>query len=155
MMANRSVRRVLVIAYYLVLFALYPLVQGVFWETALFFVLLFASPATAAGTEMLKALNDPEARADERQKGIINETMRKTYVVLAVMLLVPAFMLGFTDDLPTRVGEAVDGYLSYLFSFRILFLLISTLPPAVLMWLEPDPVPETEEPVENVRGGAQ
>ena len=155
-MTNRSVRRVLVIAYYFILFALYPFVQGLFWETALFFILLFASPATAAGTEMLKALNDPEARADERQKEIINETMKKTYVVLAVLLLVPAFLLGFTDDVPTRMGEAVDGYISnYLFSFRILFLLISTLPPAVLMWLEPDPVPETEEPVGNVRGGAQ
>ena len=145
-MANRLVRRVLVVLYYLILFALYPLVQGLFWETALFFVLLFASPATAAGTEMLKALNDPEAKADERQKAVINETMKKTYLVLAALLLVPAFLLGFTDDVPARVGEAANDYISnYLFSFRVLFLLISTLPPAVMMWLEPNPIEDFEE----------
>ena len=55
----------------------------------------------------------------------------------------PAFLLGFTDDLPAAIGAAVEGYITgHLFDFSVLTLLVITLPPAVMMWLEPDPLPE-------------
>ena len=140
---TRNTRRIWVAAYYLVLFVLFPVVPGVWWEGLAFLVLLFASPATITGTELLRALNDPEAKADERQRVLINETVKKAYAVLAALLIVLAFLLGFTDNLPTAIGAAVEGYITgHLFDFSALTLLVITLPPAVMMWLEPDPLPD-------------
>ena len=65
---TRNVRRTWVVVYYLILFVVFPFVPGWGWETLAFLVLLFASPATITGTELLRALNDPEAKADERQR---------------------------------------------------------------------------------------
>ena len=140
---KRNTRRFWVVVYYLVLFVLFPLVPGWGWESLAFLVLLFASPAIVTGTDLLEALNDPEANADERQRSLINETMKRAYAVLAALLVVPAFLLGFTDDLPATVGAAVESYITgHLFDFTTLALLVATLPAAVLMWLEPDPLPE-------------
>ena len=140
---KRNIRRFWVVLYYLVLFVLFPLVPGWGWESLAFLVLLFASPAIVTGTELLEALNDPDANADERQRSLINETMTRAYAVLAALLVVPSFLLGFTDDLPAAVGAAVEGYITgHLFDFMVLALLVATLPAAVLMWLEPDPLPD-------------
>jgi len=140
-MTRRNTRRIWVVIYYLILFALFPFIQNLWWEMLAFLVLLFASPAAVTGTELLKALNDPEAKADERQRVMINEIIKQAYWVLAAVLIIPAFFLGFTDDLPLRIGTGVERYITgHLFDFLTLAILFSTLPPAVMMWLEPDPV---------------
>lgn len=140
---KRSVRRICVVVYYLALFALYPLLNSWGWEMVFFLGFLFVSPAQAAGTELLKALNEPDSKVDERQRQLINEVMSKAYFVFAFVLIVPALLLGYTDDMPAQAGEAVATYISgHLFSFFVLTLLVTTIPPAILMWLEPDPIGE-------------
>ena len=77
---------------------------------------------------------------DERQLLLRNQAYFWAYLSLgtaAFLLLISADKLGFGWTLIAFAG------------------LYMSLPTALIAWLEPDPVPETEAPLGHVRGGAQ
>ncbi len=139
-MASRSVRRVLVVFYYLTLFALYPLLAE--WLGILAVVLfLVLSPASAKGTELLKAYNQEDMKLDERQESLVKDAFVTAYLLFAGLLIATSFANIFLDTAPAWILVLNDRLIfGQLFSFRVLLLLAVTLPPAVIMWLEPDPV---------------
>ena len=142
-MANRSVRRVLVVLYYLALLALYPLLAEWVGILALVLFLVF-SPVSAKGTELLKAYNEDD-RLDERQESLVKDAVITAYVLFAGLLIATSLANLFLDDAAAWILALNDRLIfDQLFSFRVLLILFVTLPPAVLMWLEPDPVQDDE-----------
>ena len=143
-MANRSVRRVLVVLYYLSLLMLYPLLAE--WLGILALVLFFLlSPTSVKGTELLKAYNEEDYDLDERQESLIKDAFVTAYALFAGLLIATSLANKFLDLAPAWLLTLNDRLIfDQLFTFRVLLLLAVTLPPAVIMWLEPDPPKDDE-----------
>ena len=79
---------------------------------------------------------------DERQQAAFVRTYSLSYNILSAVILV---LGGIFSVLPIFFGERfVPSSNNWIFIVAVLVLITSTLPKAVAMWLEPDPVPETE-----------
>ena len=146
MIAKRSVRRALVIIYFFALFVIYPLLEDKSTTLVLFLFLSF-SPISARGTELLRAYNG-DFDFDERQKSLVKDAITTAYVLLAGLLLAVSAANVFLPYAPVWLQTLNDSLiLGQLFTFRALLVLSLTLPPAVLMWLEPNPLPNESEPL--------
>ena len=146
MMANRLVRRVLVVLYYLALFAFYPLLAEWLGILAVVLFLIF-SPASAKGTELLKAYNDKDANLDERQESLVKDAFVAAYLLFAGLLIATSLANKSLDLAPAWILTLNENLIfDQLFTFRVLLILFATLPSAALMWLEPDPPADETTP---------
>lgn len=138
MMVKRSVRRTLVVVYFLALLVLYPPLADRMGTLPLFLFLSF-SPASAKGTELLKAYNE-RFDFDERQNSLVKNAVAVAYTIFAGLLLATSLANIFLPYASAGLQNLNDKLIfSQLFTFRALLILFVTLPPAVMMWLEPNP----------------
>ena len=149
-MKKRSVRRVLVVVYFLLFGLFYPLLEDKIGILALLLFIIL-SPASAWGSELLEAYNDDEAHLDERQESLVKDALIVAYAIFAGLLIATGYANQFLADAPVWLLEARDSSIfGHMFEPRVLVLFTVTLPPAVLMWLEPDPIQDEFQAVEAV-----
>ena len=85
-MKKRSVRRVLVVVYFLLLGLFYPLLEDKIGILALL-IFITLLPASAWGSELLEAYNDDEAHFDERQESLVKDALIVAYAIFAGLLI--------------------------------------------------------------------
>ena len=160
---NRTLRQTLVVVAYGLLAAV--LVTDYLWVTspppsgsiawphllAILLVLpIFVRLERATG----RAITTSHRQLDERQEALRNLAFRRSYQVVLVLMLFMLFAFALL-----RAGSPFG--LMFLHAtlirdgFLVFFVLFFTLPTAIVAWLEPDPIPETEAPLGHVRGGAR
>ena len=138
-LANRSSRRTLVVVYY-VLFLFYPFFDAVLGFAA-FVLFLVVSPLVLKLSSLVRAYYNDDP--DEREIGLINQAHRLAYGILVPTVVVVMLVNRYGGEpgpgLQTLSRYLVFDHLLTLLPFVILAL---TLPAAVMLWLEPDPIEE-------------
>ena len=134
--SKQSGRRILVISYYLLFLSIYTSLENYLGVIASILFLLL-SPLSFKLSSLIKAYNNDNP--DEREHELINQAHRLAYAIL-VPTIITVLMIEETQD-PTRLAVLsnliVLDDLTKLWPFAIF---ATTLPAAIMMWLEPDPI---------------
>ena len=139
MLTKQFPRRIIVVLYFL-LFLVYPVFDDFLGFNAFIAFIIF-SPLTFKISSLVKAYyND---NPDERERNLINHAHRLAYTILVPTLIAVLLTQRYGNDPAGRL-ESLNAVLVFtdltnLLPFVILAL---TLPPAIMMWLEPDPISE-------------
>lgn len=129
-------RRILVINYYLLFLNIYPSLENYF-GVMMSVLFLFISPLSFKLSSVIKAYHDDNP--DEREHRLINQAHRIAYGILVPTIIV-VLIIEKTQNpsaLAVLSNVLVIDDLTNLWPFAIF---ASTLPAAIMMWLEPNPV---------------
>lgn len=137
-MTKRNVRRIWVVIYY-TLFAFYPALDERLGFAA-FVLFLVASPLALKLSSLVQAYYNDDP--DEREIELINGAHRLAYTILVPTLVVVLLVNRYAGPSGPELA-ALSRYLvfDHLLTLLPLVIFALTLPPAVMMWLEPDPLP--------------